>query len=442
MKIARQIKSFLKTAINNVIRNKECHLVNPQKDFTRNRKLPMGDVIQAILSMEGGSLNKELAAFSARNCKDITSSAFVQQRSKIKSSAFEAIFLSFNTLCRGIDTKRFMGYRLIAVDGSDINLPYNPNAETYLEQPGTKGFNLLHLNALYDVCNKTYVDISLRTPAFANEQDALICMMERQTFEEKTIIVADRGYESYNTFAHYIEKENVDFVCRLRHGNGGMRAVCNLPLKELDQEVEFEITTSQTKEDKENNRIFIKTGSKTGKKLSPKTRVGRWDFCSPYKMRLRIVRFLLDSGEYETIATSLPRERFSTDDIKELYHMRWGIETSFRELKYVIGLVNFHCKKEDLLKQEIIAAVIMYNYCSRISNQAIVKNRVKTVYAYKINFTMAIHLCRTFYKRGLRDIDKLLDDIGKYTEPIRPGRHDERNLLRKGFVGFIYRVAA
>ena len=26
--------------------------------------------------------------------------------------------------------------------------------------------------------------------------------------------------------------------------------------------------------------------------------------------------------------------------------MRWGIETSFRELKYAVGLTSFHSKKE------------------------------------------------------------------------------------------------
>lgn len=30
------------------------------------------------------------------------------------------------------------------------------------------------------------------------------------------------------------------------------------------------------------------------------------------------------------------------EEIKKLYAMRWGIETSFRELKYAIGLACFH----------------------------------------------------------------------------------------------------
>ena len=40
------------------------------------------------------------------------------------------------------------------------------------------------------------------------------------------------------------------------------------------------------------------------------------------------------------------------------------------------------------------------------------------------------------------DAEKLLLDIAKYTEPVRPGRQDERNIKSKSFVGFVYRVPA
>lgn len=84
-------------------------------------------------------------------------------------------------------------------------------------------------------------------------------------------------------------------------------------------------------------------------------------------MKLRIVRFLLDTGEYETIVTSQNRSKFSPAKIKELYHLRWGIETSFRTLKYAIGMTSFHAKKEESIKQEIFARLMMFNFCSRIA---------------------------------------------------------------------------
>lgn len=46
------------------------------------------------------------------------------------------------------------------------------------------------------------------------------------------------------------------------------------------------------------------------------------------------------------IITNLDQSDFSMNDIKKLYQLRWGIETSFRELKYAIGLTSFHARKK------------------------------------------------------------------------------------------------
>lgn len=47
-----------------------------------------------------------------------------------------------------------------------------------------------------------------------------------------------------------------------------------------------------------------------------------WDYGMFEKLNLRIVRFELSSGEYETIITSLPRDKFPLEEIKKLYGMR------------------------------------------------------------------------------------------------------------------------
>ena len=143
----------------------------------------------------------------------------------------------------------------------------------------------------------------------------------------------------------------------------------------------------------------------------------------------------------ETLATSLPRS-FTPAEIKELYHSRWGIETSFRELKYGIGLVNLHGKKDDFVKQEIFSAMLMMNFCNRIVNEIVVKNKQENIYEYKINMKMAIYLCRQFFRTKNADEKKLIKDISKYLEPVRPDRRDTRNIKAKSFVGFIYRVSA
>lgn len=100
----------------------------------------------------------------------------------------------------------------------------------------------------------------------------------------------------------------------------------------------------------------------------------------------------------ETIVTSLDRFQFPLAEIKKLYHMRWGIETSFRELKYVLGLVSFHCKKQEYAVQEIYARLIMYNFCERITLAAVIVQNSSRKHVYQVNFTMGIHICLRFFQ--------------------------------------------
>ena len=83
-----------------------------------------------------------------------------------------------------------------------------------------------------------------------------------------------------------------------------------------------------------------------------------------------------------------------------------------------------------------------FNYASRVCREVVVRQPKDGVYAYRVNFKMAVALCREFIRTRSADGEKLRADIARYTVPIRPGRQDERNLRVKGFPGFIYRVAA
>lgn len=295
---------------------------------SRNRKLSWAGVICLLIGAEGGSLAKELH----RADIDVTPDAISQRRAQISPETFRDVFQRFNVSCE--DSGNFRGYRLLAVDGTSVNISRNPKAPSFVQnESAPNGYNQLHLNPLYDLCNKIFYDALIQPEPQKDEIGALIEMIKRNHFSEKTIIIADRGYESYNVMAHLLEKPNTDFLIRIKQNHSAMQEVVRLPMFELDCEIGFTITTTQTKEDKEKRYIFLQVPKKS--KPGAKTRRGRWDFPSPYQMKLRIVRFQLETGEFETIATSLPRT-FTLEDIRELYHLRWGIETSFRDLKITL----------------------------------------------------------------------------------------------------------
>ena len=121
--------------------------------------------------------------------------------------------------------------------------------------------------------------------------------------------------------------------------------------------------------------------------------------------------------------------------------MRWGIETSFRELKYAIGLTSFHSKKTASIIQEIFARLAMYNFCEIITSHVVIQQKDRK-YSYQVNFTIAISICRQYFKcRNVVSPPNVEALIQKNILPVRNGRKDRRKVKTKSAVSFIYRVA-
>lgn len=71
---------------------------NPKKDFSRNRKLDFCTLLHLILSMQTGTLKDELYKYFSYQTSTASTSAFLQQRSKLADNAFPYLFHSFNEL--------------------------------------------------------------------------------------------------------------------------------------------------------------------------------------------------------------------------------------------------------------------------------------------------------------------------------------------------------
>lgn len=101
------------------------HLIrDPDKDFSRKRKMSFFDTILIILSMAGDPIREELLDYFEYDPDTATVSAFVQARAKVLPEAFEELLHLFNKAYPCTET--YKGYRLIGVDGSDLNIPYDP----------------------------------------------------------------------------------------------------------------------------------------------------------------------------------------------------------------------------------------------------------------------------------------------------------------------------
>lgn len=409
---------------------------NKLADFTRTRKLSFEIMLKLLISMQGGCIAKELH----RAGLNVSASAFVQRRKQINWQDFERVFENFTPSKE--ELKTYKGYRILAVDGSALNIARDPKAESYMiNKSSPDGYNQVHINPLYDILNKQYVSCVIQPQPKMDEIGALAFMLSWYNCNDKTIIVGDRGYESYLTFRHFMEAgNNTKFLIRIRQGHGAMKKIAELPMTELDTHVSFVITNTQTKADKASGYIYVPAFRNKNRILSDKLK-NVWNYESPYNMEFRVVRFMLSTGEYETLATNLP-DTFTFDDIRNLYRSRWGIEISFRNLKYSVGLLNLHGKSDDFARQEIFSSMIFSNFCNRIVNQVVLQQKDENCLEYQVNMKMAVYLCREYLQMKNPDGEQLMNDIAKYTEAVRPDREDERKLKSKGFISFVYRIAS
>lgn len=300
MTSADRLKYNLIAAIRSVERRRHHFCQNPARDFTRDRKQTMGSTITALIVMTGGTLQRELYKYAAAGNVEISSSAFCQNRAKIKPEAFREVFRVFNMKCADEDAKKSRGYHLYAVDGSCINMACNPDSPCFVSyESNPRGYCQFHLNAWYDLENKIYFDAHLQPQPRADERAALMDMIERNRFQGKNILALDRGYESYLVFYTILAKENLDFVCRIKDSKGCMKPLKNWPMTELDRDVEVVITTSQKeyKEHKDEGYVLIQTRKHEGRrKYSAKTRNGRWPFEKPYALKFRLCGFYCRPG--------------------------------------------------------------------------------------------------------------------------------------------------
>lgn len=436
------VKEKLNLAITQLCETSWMFAKNPSSDFTRERKLPLREVISILLCMEGGSLTSELIRYFNCSRYSPSSSAFIQQRQKINEFAFPSLFSLF---VKYTDKDRlYKGYRLLAADGSDVQIPTD-SKHTTSYFPGANGqssYNLLHLDAVYDLLQHTYLDAEVCGRHNLNERGAL-CKMVDRSHVTNALIIADRGYESYNIMAH-IQEKGWKFLIRIKDisSSSGITSGLELPdTDEFDLYCPIQLTRRRKAEtiplfaDK-NHYKFI--GTSTPLDYLP-TGSRKHDPVAFYHLPFRVVRFKLSDSSYETVITNLDVENFPPEELKHLYGMRWGIETSFRDLKYTVGLLHFHAKKVENITQEIYARLIMYNFSELITSHIVIQ-KFKRKHPCKANFSVVVQVCRQFLLGNVSPPD-VEATICKNLSVIRSGRSSPRNMAVKHAVSFLYRIA-
>jgi hypothetical protein len=182
--------------------------------------MPFKKLIYFLLSMIKESSQNALERYFGKLGQTIHMSqqAFSQGRQKLKWQALREIFeTTVTALCGGTLT-RWRGYRLLAIGGSKINLPNDPDVREYFGViRGGEGSPCAQGSILYDIENDLIAGARLEPIAtgertLAQEHIQVLCGLGPFG---KELIIFDRGYASIELIELLFEKK-IDFLMRVK----------------------------------------------------------------------------------------------------------------------------------------------------------------------------------------------------------------------------------
>ena len=392
-----------------------------ETDFTRNRKQSFHGTIVFMINFLTKSLSVEIANFISfikynmpgASIHGITKSAFVQYRKKIKPEVFKSLS---DSLIEEFYTdndesiKLWNGFRLLAVDGSRLVLPDTHELESIYGKTRNQsetGVVQARISVLYDVLNRFAID-GVLAPLSTGE--SALALKHLAFSKANDLIIYDRGYPSFNLIYEHFEK-GIDFLIRVKPDFSNL------------------------------TREFYQSGLQSAMvRMQPGKNIKLSD--KPYSRKtfkeVRLVRAELPDGGAEILMSSLfDTQKYPNSLIKELYFLRWGIETFYDELKNKIKIEHFSGYSEHCILQDFYAALFVSNVQSLIVgeiNDELAKESTQYKYQYKVNSNLSYGFLKDriillFFSN--KEMDEIVSELKalfkKHTIPIRPNRRFERD---------------
>lgn len=400
---------------------KQTHRLCPRA-FSRKRKLDFPTLLLYLLNLRKASTQIELDAFFSAQQGDpfagvrtVTKSALIQARQQLAWTAFRDLNHRGVTLFyeQAKEIRTWHGFRLCAVDGSQIVLPQTPDViATFGEHVGKAGRASRAMglaSVCYDPLNKVVVDAMLE-PAGTPELSCARAHLEH--VQAGDLMLYDRNYNAFWFYALHRQRQ-LAFCARGKIKRDPFLAK------------------------------FVASGTEQAQILLQPS-AGARRLCRRYgvpsdALKLRLIRVDLP-GEVEVLITNLLDEkRYNVSVFKELYHLRWGVEEGYKRIKQWVEIENFSGRSALSVRQDFHAQILSLNLTAwaMIAAQQQVDTRTQTHrYRYQVNFVHALskmkHRLVLLIRRAGEDIVQLILEtvqcIAVAAEPVRTGRSYPRKM--------------
>lgn len=314
---------------------------------------------------------------------------------------------------------QWKGRRVLLGDGTTMSGPDTPENQAEYPQPNTQkpglGFPMIRLVVLLGFATGALVGGAIG-PWSGKEVGEMALLRELlDRFTSGDVFVADRAYCSYWLLAA-LQARGVDVAIRL-HQSRHYDFSTGRSLGHDDHVVEW---TRPDRPDWMGKPMYH---------AIPKT------------LTIREVRFRVDRKGFRTqeiiVATTLSdATKYTREDIAELYHYRWRVELSIRDIKQTLGMDVLRGKTPEMLRREIWTHLLAYNLVRQVIAQSA---REREVSPRGISFAGAMQTLDAFRvtlqigdgESWVKKVEALLWAIGGHRVGERPDRCEPREVKRR-----------
>ncbi|MBL5980612.1 IS4 family transposase [Comamonas sp. NyZ500] len=371
--------------------------------FMRRRKLPLPELIGALLSMRNQSQQAMLDGFfatvggSPTPRREVSDRAFAKARDHLHLPALESLNALVVRRCDEAGLiSRWHGLRVVAGDASVLM----PAVRPCLLQRSAAGRDQ-RLFALFLPGADLTLHASVHSGLVA-ERAMLVEALDALGPDD--VLVLDRGYPAAWLVAMLTER-GIRFVMRCDNNSGWAATKKFMRSGALDATVTLNAPSADE--------------------------VRTWG-CPARQPALRLVRQVAPNGQVRVLATNLEALDFPATLFAELYHQRWRIEEAFKRLKHRLHLEAVSGLSQQALIIDVAAKVLADNLTSLMCQAAAVQADL-TALSRKCNRSYAAGLMQHLLPRLVlwigdvaAEIAQTITLLGRTTQRFVQGRSQPR----------------
>jgi hypothetical protein len=159
----------------------------------------------------------------------------------------------------------------------------------------------------------------------------------------------------------------------------------------------------------------------------------------PETLTLRMTHYSLEAKGFRTenvtvITTLVDPVEYSSEDIAELYGLRWSVELDIRHVKRSLNMDHFRCKSPEMVKREFWTMVLGYNLVRKVICEAAAFGGVlprRLSFSRSCAFLLEVGVFWALMGVSEGALELILKQLSGMKVPDRPGRNEPRMVKRR-----------